>query len=78
MLERIDFMKGKNNQNSRDGTDKGETGGYEFTEDDQKIMNYMMAKALLAAQVRKGLLAQESFDRMAQKIDLYVAHLDAK
>jgi hypothetical protein len=71
-------MKGKNNQNSRDGTDKGETGGYEFTEDDQKIMNYMMAKALLAAQVRKGLLAQESFDRMAQKIDLYVAQLDVK
>jgi hypothetical protein len=78
MLERIDFMKGKNNQNSRDGTDKGETGGYEFTEDDQKIMNYMMAKALLAAQVRKGLLAQESFDRMAQKIDNHIAQLDAK
>jgi hypothetical protein len=38
----------------------------------------MMAKALLAAQVRKGLLAQESFERMAQKIDNHIAQLDAK
>ncbi len=51
---------------------------YEFTEDDQKIMNYMMAKALLAAQVRKGLLAQESFDRMAEKIDSNIAQLNVK
>jgi hypothetical protein len=69
-------MKGKNNQNSRDGTDKGEAGGYEFTEDDQKIMNYMMAKALLAAQVRKGLLAQESFDRISEKIDNHIAQMN--
>jgi len=51
---------------------------YEFTENDQKIMDYMMAKALLAAQVRKGLLAQESFDRMAEKIDSNIAQLNVK
>lgn len=51
---------------------------YEFTENDQKIMDYMMAKALLAAQVRKGLLAQESFDRMAEKIDSNIAQLTVK
>ena len=51
---------------------------YRFTENDQKIMDYMMAKALLAAQVRKGLLAQESFDRMAEKIDSNIAQLNVK
>ena len=51
---------------------------YEFTENDQKIMDYMMAKALLAAQVRKGLLAQESFDHMAEKIDSNIAQLNVK
>lgn len=51
---------------------------YEFTDNDKKIMDHMMAKALLKAQVRKGLLAEESFNRMAQKIDLKIEKLSEK
>lgn len=52
--------------------------GYELTDADKKIMDYMMAKALLAAQVRKGLLAQEAFERIEEKIELHIEHINAK
>jgi hypothetical protein len=69
-------MKGHNSETFWDGVNIGEK--YVFTGDDKKILNYIMAKALLAAQVRKGLLAQESFDRMAEKIDILIAQIDTK
>jgi hypothetical protein len=69
-------MKGHNSETFGDGVNIREK--YVFTGDDKKILNYIMAKALLAAQVRKGLLAQESFDRMAEKIDIFIAQIDTK
>ena len=40
-----------------------------LTEHEEKCIKYMMAQALLKAQVRKGLLAESCFVQISKRID---------